>query len=429
MVGNEERARAVQAVGAPMLESEEVRLMRELHAQGWGAKRIARELKIARNTVRRYLRGAGAGVQVRPAARALDDAQRAEATRLFEGTAEGNAVVVTELLAGCGADASLRTVQRVVQPTRAAQRATQLATVRFETPPGDQMQIDFGQKLVRIAGAFVRVHLLVAVLSYSRRLCVKAFLSERRDDWLEGIATAFRRFEGVPRTLLGDNPKALVIARDVATQAVTFAPAYLAFCRDWDVVPRACAPYRARTKGKTEAGVKYAKHNALAGREFTHFAALEDHLGEWLDRADQRVHGTTHERPLDRFLRDEQAALRPLPARPLPVRAQRLRRRVASDALVNVETVRYSVPHRLVHTDVEVHVGDHVVQIFAGAALVATHARSREPHAVVRDPAHYAGLWRPTDAPPAAARRPAAAGGRDLQAYADAIAAGAEAAS
>ena len=100
---------------------------------------------------------------------------------------------------------------------------------------------------------------MVAVLSYSRRLFVKAFLRERQDEWREGLATAFRHFGGVSRTVLGDNARALVVGRDAATSTVRFHRAYLAFCRDWDVQPRACAPYRARTKGKTEAGVKYVK--------------------------------------------------------------------------------------------------------------------------------------------------------------------------
>jgi transposase len=88
---------------------------------------------------------------------------------------------------------------------------------------------------------------------------VKAFLSERQDDWREGVAAAFTHFGGVPRTLLGDNARALVVGRDRGTGTVVFHPGYLAFCRDWDVQPRLCAPYRARTNGKTEAGVKYVK--------------------------------------------------------------------------------------------------------------------------------------------------------------------------
>lgn len=378
----------------PVVEGELVTAIRELASRGWGAKAIARELSVARNTARRYMRGAVAGVQVRPKARSLSDAERGTAHALFQGTAEGNAVVVHRLLTEQGCTATVRTVQRAVAPVRRAQRAADVATVRVETAPGAQMQVDFGEKRVTIAGRDVTVFLLVAVLSYSRRVFVQPFLHERQDDWREGIGAAFAHFGGVPMTVLGDNARALVLGRDRATGTVTFHPSYLAFCRDWDVQPRACAPYRARTKGKVESGVKYVKRNALAGRRFDSFAALEQHLAAWMPEADARVHGTTHERPIDRFERDEHAALRALPARPLPRRAQRIRRRVAHDAFVDVDTVRYSVPCHLVRDHVEVAVDEQTVRVFHGAELVATHARSREPYARVLDPSHVAGLWR-----------------------------------
>src|SRR5437867_450920 len=263
----------------PMVDAEVVRQIRELHRGGWGAKRIARELEVARNTVRRYLRlrTVEAGIQIRPRARQLDAPARAEALRLFDGPAEHNAVVVTQLLRERGVAATERVVQKVVAPRRRELRALQLATVRYETAPGHQMQVDFGQKRVRIGERTVVVHLLVAVLSYSRRIFVKAFLA------------------------------ALVVRHDRGAQTVVFHPAYLAFCRDWDVVPRACGPYRARTKGKTESGVKYVKRNALAGRSFPSFAALGAHLVQWMREADQRVHGTTFEVPRVRFEREEGA--------------------------------------------------------------------------------------------------------------------------
>src|SRR5687767_11932967 len=92
------------------------------------------------------------------------------------------------------------------------------------------------------------------------------------------------------------------------------------------VTPRACGPYRARTKGKVESGVKYVKRNALARRSFPSFAALEEHLARWTARVDRRVHKTTYERPIDRFDRVEKSVLRALPAQPLRVRERRLTR-------------------------------------------------------------------------------------------------------
>jgi transposase len=413
----------------PVIEGEIVTAIRTLAGRGVGKKAIAREVGVAVNTVRRYLRQpVAAGVQTRPAARRLSDERRQEARALYEGPAAGNAVVVQRLLAAHDVRVSVRTVERAVADIRHAQRASALATVRVETAPGDQLQVDFGQQRVRIAGIRVRVFLLVAVLSYSRRLFVKPFLNERGADWREGIAAAFTHFGGLPRTVLGDNARPLVRARDRATGTVIFHPAYLAFCRDWDVQPRACAPYRARTKGKTEAGVKYVKRNALADQAFESFAALEQYLGAWMTTtADQRRHGTTREAPLVRFERDEHAALRPLPARVRPRREQRLRRRVATDAFVDVDTVRYSVPHRLVRDQVDVVLDEQTITIFHGPTVVATHARSTEPFARVVDPTHYDGLWRrpvaaPETTPPAAL----ALLGRDLAEYAAIVAGGVE---
>jgi transposase len=325
----------------------------------------------------------------------LADAWRELARALYQGPAAGNAVVVQRLLVERGLQVSARTIERAVADIRRARRVAQLATVRVETPPGDQLQIDFGQQRVVVDGAWVRVFVLVAVLSYSRRLFVKAFLSERQDDWREGIAAAFAHFGGVPRTLLGDNARALVSGRDRDTGTVVFHPGYLAFCRDWDVQPRACAPYRARTKGKTEAGVKFVKRNGLAALTFPSFSALEAHLANWMRLADQRIHGTTREAPMVRFERAERHALRPLPQRVLPRREQRLRRRVALDAFVDVDTVRYSVPPRLIRDHVEVVVEEHAVRIVHGTTIVATHRRAVEPFARVIDPTHFAGLWRP----------------------------------
>jgi transposase len=404
-----------------MLEPEIVRQIRGLAAMSWGSKRIAATLGISRAAARRYLRGAPTGTQERPRARRLSAEQRTIATTLLDGEAAGNAVVARQLLADRGIDVELRTLQRAVAPHRQARRAAELATVRFETAPGHQLQIDFGERRVLIGGHEMRVYFFVAVLGYSRRIYVRPFLRERHDDWREGLAGAFRHFGGVTQTVLVDNARALILGRDMDSGVVHVHPAFSAFCADWGVAPRACRPYRARTKGKTESGVGYVKRNAIAGRSFETFAALETHLASWMTAADTRIHGTTHERPIDRFEREEQHALRSLPARPLPVRQQRLSRRVSTDSLVDVETVRYSVPHRLVRRTVEVLLGDDEVVIFDGAEVVARHRRVREPYTRVVEPGHFAGLMRPPHEPGAVTPL-LASHGRTLADYAAVVA-------
>lgn len=113
--------------------------------------------------------------------------------------------------------------------------------------------------------------------------------------------------------------------------------------------------------------------------------------------ADGRVPGTTHERPCVRFERDEKSALQPLPARCVPIRERRIRRRVATDCFVDVDTVRYSVPHRLVRRKLEVLVAEHEVTVYDGTVIVARHRRCFEPYTRVVDPAHFEGIYRQRD--------------------------------
>ena len=407
----------------PMVDPEVVKHLRALHALGWGSKRIAHELGIARNSVRRYLRGGeSAEQQTRPGAWTLDSAQQTAARTLLDGPAEGNAVVVRRLLAEQDVEVPLRTLQRALAPHRQARRAAEFATVRFETAPGDQMQIDFGEKWISVAGVRTKVYLFVAVLGYSRRIFVRASLSQRQDDWREGLAGAFRCFGGVTRKILIDRAGALVVGEDRETHTARVHPAFARFCKDWGVEVAACRPYRARTKGKTESGVGYVKRNGVAGLAFTSFAALEAHLARWHVEADQRIHGTTHERPDLRFERDERTKLRPLPSQVMPVRERRVSRRVANDCFVDVDTIRYSVPHRLVKRTVEVLVGDHEVIVFDGRDEVARHRRHSEPHQRVTDPRHFEGIYRSRDKAAIVASSPI---GRSLDEYAKAAGGGA----
>jgi hypothetical protein len=172
---------------------------------------------------------------------------------------------------------------------------------------------------------------------------------------------------------------------------VLWHPQFEDFARYYGFTPRACQPYRARTKGKVENGVKYVKRNALAGRRFTSWEDLNDWLERWgVEVADVRVHGTTHERPIERFANEQ---LTPLGTRP-PYRYERVQqRRVANDALVAVGAARYSVPVAYVGQTVSVHEGIGHYEFFHHDQLIARHQKAAR-HSVVMEPAHYAGLLR-----------------------------------
>ena len=280
-----------------MRTPEEVAAMLALKARGWGVKRIAREFGTCPKTVRRYVReGAWSGYSRARRMPALEELSGWLEERLVRHG--GNADVVRQELASeHGLAVSLRTVERACAPYRQQLQAAARATVRFETPPGRQLQIDFGERRVLIGGAPVRVHLFVATLGHSRRLHVRAFRGEAQENWFEGIEGAFGAFGGMPEEILFDNARALVDRHDAATREVVFNARLHAFSRHWRVRPRACAPYRARTKGKDERGVGYVKRNAIAGRDFPSWAALETHLAAWTrEVADVRVHGVNQRR-------------------------------------------------------------------------------------------------------------------------------------
>ncbi|MBV9747970.1 MAG: IS21 family transposase [Acetobacteraceae bacterium] len=372
---------------------DEVAAMLRLHGLGWGTRRIAAELVCDRETVRRYL-AAGGWVPYRtperPGALAEHGAWLAERLRRHRGNAD---VVRQELASELGIEVSLRTVERACAPLRREIAAEALATVRFETPPGKQMQIDFGERGLVIGAERVQVVLFVATLGYSRRVYVQAFRHERQSAWFDGLEGAFRRFGGLPGELLLDNTRALVERHDAGTREVVFNARFHAFARYWGVRPVACAPYRAQTKGKDERGVGYVKGNAIAGRGFASWAALEAHLDAWTrEVADRRVHGTTGEAPVVRFRREEAAALRLLGGRPPFRQVRELIRRVQNDDCVDVDTNHYSVPWRLIGASVSVVVSGDEVRIHRAGAEVARHRQRHGRRERAVDRAHLRGI-------------------------------------
>jgi transposase len=379
-----------------MLQEDAVQEVLARLARGERIKTIARELDVDRKTVKRWQRlGQWRPRPGHPRRRGVDPYLERLAQRGPE--VAWNAVVLHRELQGLGFTGGVQQVRRAIRAWRAEARWATLATVRYETGPGEQAQVDCGELRIWIGERAERVHLFVMTLGYSRRLWVRAYPHERLSALLDGHERAFRHFGGVPLTCLYDNPRTLVRGR--RERAVDWHPVFYDFVRYYGVTPRACQPYRARTKGKVESGVKYVKRNALAGRRFTSWDALNTWLEEWtVTVADQRVHGTTHERPIERFARE---TLTPLGAR-APYRYEREQvRRVPADALVAIGAARYSVPVQYVGTTVTVQETAAHYEIFQGATCIARHAKAPR-HAVVMDRIHYQGLVRPGGGPPVA---------------------------
>ena len=379
--------------GQEMKTPDDVAAMLRLKECGWGLKRIARELGCSHHTVKQYVAAGGPRpFKLQKRAKVLDGLEDWLRERFLRH--RGNADVVRQdLAAEKGIAVSLRTLQRAVQPYRQALKAEALATVRFETPPGRQLQIDFGERLVEIGGIKIKAFVFVATLGHSRRCHVRAFRHERQESWFSGLESAFTTFGGVPEEVLMDNPRALVDRHDATSRQVTFNDKLIAFAKHWGFRPRACAPYRARTKGKTESGVGYVKKNAIAGHSFATWEAFEAHLARReRDIANVRIHGTTGEVPMVRFERDEAHRLKPLGGRPSFGALRELTRVVGNDCAVEVDTNSYSVPWRLIGERVAVTVAAGEVRIRHGSREIAVHAQAQGRRQRVIDRAHLDGV-------------------------------------
>ena len=184
---------------------------------------------------------------------------------------------------------------------------------------------------------------------------------------------------------------------------VVWHPTYADFAAFYGFAPWAHWPYRPQTKGKVESGVKYVQRNALAGKRFRSWEHLNAWLLEWATTvADTRVHGTTHEVPRERFVREQLTALGP---RRLYARERVLHRTVAPDCLVAISGSRYSVSARYVGESVVIRELMGSYEILHQGTVIARH-RAVGRHQVVMEPLRYAGLLRPRGSAPAAAGPP-----------------------
>lgn len=392
---NEERADILSTTAHSVAEGELVdegmaEAIRRMRARGMAKKAIARELGLDIKTVRKW-----ATTGWKPQRR---ERKRPELAKYDEWIRKRfpevgySAKVLHRELGELGYEGSYVTVQRYVRPLRTAAQP-EVATARYETAPGAQAQVDWGMLNVWIGAAKVKIHLFVMVLGYSRRIFAQGYLNEKLGNLLAGHEAAFAHFGGRTETILYDNPRTIVLAKDEATGEVEWNRRFKDRMDFYGVEIKLCRYYRAQTKGKVESGVKYVKRNALAGRRFETL----DELNAWLTRwamtvADERVHGTTHEIPRERFERDERVKMIAVDRRPPTRECRTLRREVAADGFVTVETNRYPVPYEWCRGEVEVQLSQTGVRIVHGERAIE-YERAIGKHRVV----HWTGAPRPLE--------------------------------
>lgn len=323
-----------------MLSVERRFMIKEMYRKGVSISEIARVTGHDRKTIRGVVQAPViAAPQVRqPRASKLNPYLPYLEERIAEGVMNCNKLLAELRLQGYEGGKSL--LKSFVQPYRAARRAE--ASVRFETEPGEQAQVDWGSfGFIEHHGRRRRLYAFVMTLGWSRTMYVEFTTSMDTATWQRCHVHAWHYFGGVPRVVLHDNLKTAVLERG-PEGIIHWNPSYLDLADYYGFSLRACQPYRAQTKGKVESGIRYLRGNFWPGLRFVDLDDLNRQCRDWLDlTANLRVHGTTGEIPFERLPGEQ---LQPLADRPDYDTSLTGYRRASKDCFVSYGGNYYSVP-------------------------------------------------------------------------------------
>jgi transposase len=367
-------------------------MIKALSERGVYQKDIAEQLGVHPKTVSRALKRGKAPVREAKRQESKLAPYKPLVDRLLQ---EGvwNAVVIFREIQAAGYEGQYTILRQYIAPKRVLRAGRQ--TVRFETEAGRQLQSDWGEITTEIAGQEHKVFFIVNEMAYSRRFHFWCTGSQDAEHTYEGIIRSFEYFGGVTCEVLVDNQKAAVLEHKGGH--AHFNERFIDLAGHYGFVPRACRPYRARTKGKDERMVGYIKqHFFVRYRSFESMSHLNQLAEAWLrEEADQRVQGTVKEVVAERFAR-EAVVLRPLPSQRYDTSYREIRH-VGWDGYVDVRGNRYSVPSELAGQRVRVHIGlDEQVRIYADGLLAASHRLRSVQEGWVTVAAHHAQLWQAT---------------------------------
>jgi transposase len=246
--------------------------------------------------------------------------------------------------------------------------------VRFETAPGEQGQVDFAQFHVVFTDQPETprvVWLFSMVLGFSRLIWARFVVHQDLATVLRCHVAAFEALGGAPREILYDRMKTAVLG-ERHHEGIVYNRALIDLARHYSFYPKACRPYRAKTKGKVERPFRYIREDFFLARSFRNLADLNEQLRRWLDVvANPRLHATTR-RIVNETFAEEKPHLKPLPLAPFRA-VLRLERRISHEGMVSVGGNFYSVPNATRRRTVEVHTLADEVRIFEDGALIATH--------------------------------------------------------
>jgi len=359
--------------------------------QGLSRRQIAKKLGISRDTVKKYLDDPDAITREKP--------KRERTSRLdpYRGNIDAwlaedlgyKATWIYDRLVAMGYTGGYDMVKRVVSGIKGER--LRVAYMRFETEPGMQAQVDFGEFQVDGPdGDGQKLYLFSMILGYSRR--IYAELVERCDmvTFLDCHVRAFAFFGGVPREILYDRMRNVYLGRLAGKDR--FNPSLTGLAVHYGFRPVVAPAYAAWVKGKVERPFSFIREGFWRGYEFSTLDAANRDLQAWIRTKDERIHGTTREKVSARFER-EQPVLGPLPRHAFDT-SERIFRKVNKDCTVRLGGNLYVVRHTLVGSQVTLRVKNGLVRIFHDDRLVVIYAVPQGRGHLVQDTRFFESLRR-----------------------------------
>jgi transposase len=378
-----------------MMEVREV--LRRVGA-GQKQRRVARDTGVARNTVARYVEAAvtlgfsegepseqlvaevARLVQSRPSPEPSEQRVELAVHREQVKAWLDDGLKLTKvhmLLERQGISASYATLRRFVMDEFGwGMRAP---TIRIDDPaPGDEAQVDFGL-MGRMhdpeTGRTRNLWALIVTLSHSRYAFVYPTFSQELAEVCAGLDAAWMFFGGVPRRIVPDNMKTVVVGAHATSPRLNDAFTDYAQARSIFVDPaRVRSP---KDKPRVENQVSYVRESWFEGEHFTSIDEARRSAVAWCrDFAGARVHGTTRRVPREHYQQDELGAMQPAPSEPFDV-PHWTDAKVHEDHHIQVQRALYSVPTRFIGSRVRVRSDRSLVRVYLRGELIKTHPRKQ----------------------------------------------------
>ncbi len=351
-----------------MIERRTVFEIHRLRNLGFSRRSIARQLQVDRTTVTRYLATPDPAAVKRSPKPSKLDPYSDQIAEMLEKCPDIKAPVVMQYIRAKGFDGGITIVRDRIKKLRGKSRNRE-AFIRFESEPGEQVQIDwghFGNLSYRDNGR--RLYALAVLEGHSRMLFVYFSHSQKQECLHQGLLQAFIYFNGIPGEIVVDNMLTAVTER--VGGIIRFNDAFLDFLGKFSIVPKACtvrAPYE---KGKVENAIKYIRQNFWPLRQFNGLEDVQNQIRRWLDTvANVRKHHTTGHRPVDRL-----HALKPMPEQ-LPDCREVCSPLVHKDFGVRFDANVYSVPPWAIGKHVILKADSNKVSLYFKEKLIASHNR------------------------------------------------------